>query len=69
MYRESGVLQELVRRDNIAGTFVLWNIFEQHIDKVRTKLPGKPEHRLEDRYKRILRDTGVKKASLRHHDK
>ena len=61
MYRESGVLQELIRNDNISGTFVLWNIFEQHIDSARANLPGPPERTLEDRYKKILRDIGVDK--------
>ena len=61
MYKESGVLQELIRLNNISGIFVLWNIFEQHIDKVRTKLSGEPERNLEDRYKKILRDIGVDK--------
>ena len=65
MYGQSGVLQELVRINNISGTFVLWNIFEQHIDRVRARLPGLPERTLEDRYKKILRDTGVDK---RRHD-
>lgn len=61
MYREDGLLLELIRRDNISGTFVLWNVFELHIDKVRKTFPGQPERKLEDRYKRILREIGVEK--------
>lgn len=61
MYKESGVLQELIRLNNISGIFVLWNIFEQHIDKVRANLPGEPERTLEERYKNILREIGVDK--------
>lgn len=61
MFRQSGVLQELVRLDNISGTFVLWNIYEKYIDKVHDELAGTPESRLKERYKRILRDIGVDK--------
>ena len=61
MFRESSVLSGLIRQDNISGTFVLWNIFERYIDKVRANLPGKPERSLEDRYKKILREIGVDK--------
>ena len=61
MYRQGGVLQELVRFHNISGTFVLWNIYEQYIDKVRAELAGTPEDRLKERYKRIMRDIGVDK--------
>ena len=61
MYRQSGVLEELIRIDNISGIFVLWNIYEQYIDKMHTELVGAPEGRLKDRYKRILRDIGVHK--------
>lgn len=61
MYRRSGVLQELVRFDNISGTFVLWNIHEKYIDKVHADLAGTPESRLKERYKRILRYIGVDK--------
>ena len=62
MSRESGVLQGLIRNDNISGTFVLWNIFEQYIDKVRANLPRPSERTLEDRYKKILRDIGIDKS-------
>lgn len=61
MYKESGVLQEFIRLRNISGIFVLWNIFEQHIDKVRANVLGNPERNLEDRYKKILREAGVDK--------
>ena len=61
MYRQGGVLQELVRFHNISGTFVLWNIYEKYIDKVRAELAGTPEGWLKERYKRILRDIGVDK--------
>ena len=61
MYRQDGVLQELVRFNNISGTFVLWNILEKYIDKMHTELAGAPESRLKERYKRILRDIGVDK--------
>lgn len=55
MYREGGLLQELIRWDNVSGTFVLWNIFERQIDRTRGLMPGKPERTLQDRYKAILR--------------
>ena len=61
MYRQSGVLQELIRIDNISGIFVLWNIYELYIDKMHAKLVGTPEGRLKDRYKKILRGVGVNK--------
>ena len=59
MYRQSSVLGELVRLDNISGMFLLWNIFEQHVDRRRASLPGDPERTLEDRYKAVLRHIGV----------
>ena len=61
MCRQSGVLQELVRFDNISGSFVLWNIFEKHVDKARAELAGTPERGLKERYKSVLRDVGVDK--------
>ena len=59
MYKQNGLLQEFIRLDNISGVFVLWNIFEQYIDRTRAGLPGNPERNLEDRYKRILLQIGI----------
>ncbi len=59
MYKQRGLLQELIRLDNITGVFLLWNIFEKYIDSTRATLPGNPERTLEDRYKRILRHIGI----------
>ena len=59
MYNKSGVLEELVRLDNISGMFLLWNIFEQHINRERASLPGESERTLENRYKEVLRHFGV----------
>lgn len=61
MYREEGLLHELVRKDNISGMFVLWNIFERHVDHMRANFPGNPERTLEGRYKSILREYGIEK--------
>ena len=59
MYEEKGVLQELIRWDNISGIFLLWNIFEKHVDKTRANLLGNCERDLEGRYKKILQHVGV----------
>lgn len=59
MYRQRGLLQELIRLDNVSGVFVLWNIFERHVDRTRDGMRGEPERSLEDRYKAILRCTGI----------
>ena len=61
MYRESGVLKEFVRLNNISGMFLLWNIFEQYVDKKRADLPGEPGRDLEKRYKEVLRHIEVDK--------
>ena len=45
--------------DNISGMFLLWNIFAQHVDRRRASLPGNPERKLEDRYKKVLRNIGI----------
>ena len=63
MYEQKGLLQELIRFDNISGVFLLWNIFEKYIDRTRTALPGSPERHLEDRYKRILQHIGIDQTS------
>lgn len=59
LYSQNGLLQQLIRMDNISGMFVLWNIFEQHVDRSRAALPGSAEWNLEDRYKCILRHVGI----------
>lgn len=61
MYKESDMLQQLIRMHNISGTFVLWNIFERHIDKMREDLPEAPEGTLEVRYKKVLKGFGIEK--------
>lgn len=61
MYREQGLLQELVRKDNVSGMFVLWNMFERHVDQMRANFAGNPERTLEERYKSILREYGIEK--------
>ena len=66
MYREEGLLQELVRKENISGTFVLWNMFERHVDQMRANFPGNQERTLGERYKSILREYGIEK---RVHDR
>ena len=59
LYEQKGLLQELIRLDNVSGMFVLWNIFEQYVDGTRVVLPGDSERSLEGRYKTILRQIGV----------
>ena len=59
MYKQRGLLQELIRLDNISGMFVLWNIFEQYVNGTRAALPEDPERYLEGRYKKILRQIGI----------
>ena len=59
MYKQRGLLEELIRLDNVSGMFVLWNIFEQYVDGTRAALPGDPERSLEGRYKTILRQIGI----------
>ena len=59
LYKEAGLLQEVIRSDNVSGMFVLWNIFEKYIDTTRATMSGNPERKLEERYKRILRPIGV----------
>ena len=61
MFSENGLLQEFIRLDNISGTFALWNIFEKHIDEMRANMPGERERDLEDRYKKILRESHIDK--------
>ena len=63
MYSQPGLLQEVIRFDNVSGMFLLWNIFEQYIDRTRVAIPGNRERTLEDRYKRILRHIGICKLS------
>ena len=59
LYKERGLLQELIRLDNVSGMFVLWNILEQYIDGTRSALRGDPERSLGERYKTVLRQSGL----------
>ena len=60
MYKQTDLLQELIRLDNISGMFLLWNILEQYIERTRDALPGDLERDVQGRYKTILRHVGIK---------
>lgn len=62
MFRQPGVLEEFIRSQNVAGMFLLWNIFEQYVDRRRSRLPGQLERTLEARYKSVLRHSGIRRS-------
>ncbi|HEY4257844.1 MAG TPA: hypothetical protein VGM66_11570 [Candidatus Udaeobacter sp.] len=60
LFAQRPVLEEFIRWQNIAGLFVLWNIFEKFVRNTHGTLSTSVPSAIEDAYKAILKSRSIK---------